>query len=323
LVIGSPVDDQLFGGDGNDRLRGRGGDDELTGGPGRDIVVGNRGTDYLADGERDFEAARDVFDGGSSGTGALSDSLSYATRRRGVRIDLRRHTASTEDVIRGHIEQLVGGHGNDRLSGNGQENWLYGDGGADVLRGRGGNDIPEGGPGPDRVYGGRGDDVVWGNEGRDRLFGGPGADNLISREDDLRRPYADALACGSGDDSASSDSRDTLTVACDQVYAAGVLVRPIPTIEAGSATFRLTCSGASFEGCHGQLSLTDASGEAFGSTRFDVPQSFVDTLVQVRVDLTSAAVAALQDGALVQVDLVPDNPLDEDPGGYRALMRAA
>jgi len=165
--------------------------------------------------------------------------------------------------------------------------------------------------------------VVWGNEGRDRLFGGPGADDLISLEDDLRRPYADMLACESGDDSARSDSRDTLTGACEQVQAAGVLVRSIPTIDADSATFQLTCPGGSFEGCHGQLSLTGASGEAFGSTRFDVAERFGDTLVQVRVDLTSPAVAALQGGTLVRVDLVPDDRDLESPGGYRALMRTA
>jgi Ca2+-binding RTX toxin-like protein len=218
------------------------------------------------------------------------------------------------------MESLVGGRGGDRLTGDGDDNNLEGGPGNDVLRGRGGRDIPLGGRGNDRSYGDAGDDVVWGDEGRDRLFGGTGDDFLISLEEQ-GPAFADVLACGRGADDARSDSRDTLTGACEEVvaFSNGFSVGSLPGIDTDSADFELTCFGGSVEGCHGTIRLTGPGGADFGSAQFDVATDAVD--VPVSVPLSAAAVAALERGTIVTVDLVPDAPSDlEEPGGYRASM---
>ena len=62
----------MYGGPGNDTLRGGRGDDQLTGGPGRDVIYGGAGNDQLSDGETDTQAAVDRFDGGPRDPGLTS-----------------------------------------------------------------------------------------------------------------------------------------------------------------------------------------------------------------------------------------------------------
>lgn len=323
-VLSGSVGVVLHGDAGDDVLRGGKGTDELTGGPGRDRLDGRRGDDRLADGERDGQAARDVFVGGPSVDSAgpdRGDSLSYATRRRALRIDLGRRETSTEDAIRG-LETLIGGRGGDRLTGDGDDNQLEGGPGDDLLRGGRGQDIPQGGRGDDRVYGGEDGDVVWGDEGEDRLFGGDGADLLIGLEDRGAK-RADDLRCGTGGDDARTDPGDTLTAACEQVsvFSGGVFLAPVPAIAAGSAEFRLRCSGDP-GGCSGTLSLTGPGGEDFGQTRFALAPGATDA--PVRVALTPAGSEQIGRGAIVQVDLVSDRPPElEEPGGYRVRLQAS
>src|SRR5439155_4198523 len=64
---------------------------------------------------------------------------------------------------------LIGGVGNDRLTGG-----L----GTDDLYGRDGNDTLAGGGGADSLYGENGDDTLAGDDGNDTLFGGFGNDSL-------------------------------------------------------------------------------------------------------------------------------------------------
>ena len=324
-LTGGRPRNELDGGPGGDTIRGGRGDDELTGGPGRDRLFGEGGDDTLIDGETDAQAARDVIDGGRSVDSAgndKGDALDYTRRRRGLRVDLERGRTNTEDRFSG-IESVLGGRGNDRLSGDRDENWLEGRGGDDVIDGRGGGDIPQGGEGEDRVEGGDGDDTVWGDEGRDALSGGRGDDFVISLEEQ-GPASADELECGTGDDDARSDARDTLTRACERVvaFSNGLSVRTLPRIAGDTARFRLTCFGGSVDGCHGTLTLQSTVGEAFGSVHFDVGNDVENA--PVTVPLTAAAVEALAGGTVVRVDLLPDAPSDlEEPGGYRVFMRRA
>ena len=55
-----------------------------------------------------------------------------------------------EDTIR-NIENVIGGSGNDTLTGDGLANALFGNGGNDILKGGGGNDVLDGGTGIDRA----------------------------------------------------------------------------------------------------------------------------------------------------------------------------
>jgi hypothetical protein len=327
-LVGSQGYNILDGGAGRDVLRGGAHDDTLTGGPGRDRVYGGVGDDFLIDGETDAQAARDLFVGGSSRDTRgpdVGDTVSYFSRKHDLRIDLGRNPirTSTEDVLRG-FESVGGGSGDDKLSGDGDDNQFNGGPGRDVLNGRGGSDIPSGGAGQDRVEGGSGPDVVWGDGGSDRLSGGSGQDFVIALEEVGPRG-ADRIVCGPGSDSTRSDSSDTLPTGggCEQLvaFSNGLGLGTQPAIDEDSADFGMTCFGGSVEGCHGTIRLSGPGGRSFGETHFDVERDAVDA--PVSVPLTQAAVEALESRTLVRVDLVPDDAESglEEPGGYRAFMR--
>jgi Ca2+-binding RTX toxin-like protein len=84
--------------------------------------------------------------------------------------------------VRGSVEGIGGGDGNDVLTGNASDNGISGGDGADVIDGGKGADFfLSGGDGEDVVRGGGGDDqAVLGGEGSDRLFGGGGDDSFES-----------------------------------------------------------------------------------------------------------------------------------------------
>jgi Ca2+-binding RTX toxin-like protein len=75
---------------------------------------------------------------------------------------------------------LRGGPGNDRLTGgaNVLGDRLVGGPGDDVLSGMSGPDVLYGGPGNDILLGGPGDDKLCGGPGDDKLLGGSGNDTL-------------------------------------------------------------------------------------------------------------------------------------------------
>jgi hypothetical protein len=138
-LIGSPAPDKLWGGAGDDRISGGGADDRLTGGDGADRLIGGEGDDRLADGEVETSsAARDVFDGGAG-----RDTVSYRARATGVEVDLRDpdHAGAPGESDRLlAVENAAGGHGDDVLSGDAEDNVIRGWEGWDRVRGRGGED---------------------------------------------------------------------------------------------------------------------------------------------------------------------------------------
>ena len=139
-IIGSNYDDriiargndenQLFGGRGNDRLIAGGGNDLVEGGPGADTLDGD--------------------DNSYQPTSQDSDTLSYGSSRGGVTINLSLQYSSAADPS-GHyatgsggdasgdkfrgFENIQGGRGNDRLTGDQYDNVLIGGPGADSLHG--------------------------------------------------------------------------------------------------------------------------------------------------------------------------------------------
>jgi hypothetical protein len=216
----------LYGGAGDDLLRGGDFDDDLRGGSGADVLEGRDGDDELT-GDGDHTSA-DVLDGGA-GDG---DTVSYVDRTLGVTVDLERARGNGApgegDRIRG-VENAAGGSGSDRLLGSDARNYLYGDypalcgcaadGGSvaehDVMAGRGGSDVLYGTPGADRLLGGSGrdeidgwqggDDLLSGGSGGDSLNGGPGMVRIVGGDgdDDIEAddesPRSD-VACGRGGD---------------------------------------------------------------------------------------------------------------------------
>ena len=152
--------ENLIGSSHADRLFGNGADNKLEGGAGNDIIVAGGGADTVEGG-----AGADTLDGDGDANGDTTgfapraaqislDTLSYANSTGGVTINLSRQYAAadatssqrdahyatgtggdaTGDRFRG-FENITGGMGNDRLTGDSFSNTLIGGAGADVLDG--------------------------------------------------------------------------------------------------------------------------------------------------------------------------------------------
>ena len=169
-VDGGGGNDQIAGGAGNDSLNGDSGNDTINGGTGNDVIDGGAGintVDYsfaAADGAEgeiaaaSFAAAVVNLATGSGGRGSESDTLS-------------------------NIQNVIGTHLNDRLTGDGQDNVLIGGAGVDTLDGGGGDDVLIAGggslfDGADEMSGGAGDDSFVIGSGTFDVDGGAGTDTL-------------------------------------------------------------------------------------------------------------------------------------------------
>jgi Ca2+-binding RTX toxin-like protein len=139
LLAGGDGDDWLYSASDNNTLNGGSGNDVLqvafgsgnvlNGGDGNDLLLGGVGNDTLQG-------------------GAGEDTVNYAATTLGVTVDLTAGTATgTEigtDALSG-IERVIGGQGNDSLSGDANDNVLEGGGGNDTLSGGAGDDVLNGG----------------------------------------------------------------------------------------------------------------------------------------------------------------------------------
>ena len=152
VLTGTAAADALRGRAGADLLLGLGGDDELIGAGDGDTLRGGPGNDSLL-----------------GGPGA--DTASYRDATGPVTVDLTTGFASGSlgsDFL-DEVENLEGGPGADRLTGDGLGNWLGGRLGNDRLYGQGGDD---------RLFGQGGDDLLEGGFGNDRLDGSTGTDKV-------------------------------------------------------------------------------------------------------------------------------------------------
>jgi len=153
VFIGTPDNDSLTGGSGDDLLFGFSGNDLLAGEDGNDDLFGGSGDDDL--------------DGGLG-----KDNL---------------YGGTGNDRLNGNLgdDKLHGGSGNDNLVGGYYEfgnDYLYGDAGDDTLSGGFGNDMLSGGAGNDMLFG-TGSIIPIGFQSPrtdeiDILSGGSGADNF-------------------------------------------------------------------------------------------------------------------------------------------------
>jgi Ca2+-binding RTX toxin-like protein len=205
-ITGGTGANRLEGGGGNDTLSGGAGGDTLLGQAGDDTITYTTGdgTDLLVDGGEGVDTFSIL---GNAGGNTVSvsydgsaitamagvvtsllnvehvtvdlaggtDVLSYAASSASVSVDLGAHAASGFSALLGpainNIENVIGGTGNDTLSGDGGANTLAGGGGNDLLSGGGGNDTVTGDAGNDTFMAGVGD-------GNDAYNGGAGIDTL-------------------------------------------------------------------------------------------------------------------------------------------------
>jgi Ca2+-binding RTX toxin-like protein len=129
---------------------------------------------------------------------------------------------SKADVLRGEDgdDVLDSGLGNDLIYGGFGNDIVQAGDGADIVYGGDGNDLLQGGAGADVIRGGFGDDNLQGSTGKDTMFGGAGTD-VLQGDEDADFLYGglgfDAILGGAGRDSLfGGDGRDTLTGGLDQ-----------------------------------------------------------------------------------------------------------
>jgi Ca2+-binding RTX toxin-like protein len=174
-ISGNAGQDSLYGNGGNDVIKGGDGDDYAYGGSGADSFAGGYGDDYFY-----AESGADGPDTVSGGPGHY-DVMSYYNRSTKVIADLDGNAddgaVGEHDRIGTDIEEIDGGSGNDKLTGNNGDNYLYGYAGSDTIVGGAGDDSLSGGDDGDSVHGGKGDDYFTGNDlGNDHLYGEGGDD---------------------------------------------------------------------------------------------------------------------------------------------------
>jgi Ca2+-binding RTX toxin-like protein len=166
VLMGEAGDDVLIGGEGNDILVGGAGDDLLMGGAGDDVLDGGDGTDVVrGKGGNDtivasLDGASDVVDGGEG-----IDTLDATAALVAMVVDLAAGLAASAEIGRdslASIERVIGGAGDDVLTGSHADETFDGGGGSDA------------------IDAGAGDDVVVGSRDRanDTLAGGQGTDTL-------------------------------------------------------------------------------------------------------------------------------------------------
>ena len=152
------------GGQGGDRLVGNAGPNFLRGGTGGDTVNGGAGNDTLQDGNS--SATPNGSDTLIGGPGVDIADYQFSNGNLTLSLDGKRNDTSVGggsvgiDNIHADVENVLGGLGNDHITGNPKANRLVGADGNDTLAGLGGNDVLLPGAGEDDVKGGPGRDVA-------------------------------------------------------------------------------------------------------------------------------------------------------------------
>ncbi len=192
-LIGNAGNDSLTSGDGNDTLTGGDGDDRLSAGPGNDSLDAGAGNDSVNGGFGD-----DIFGGGAGRD--LAD-YTYETRNLVITLDGIAHSGAIgeKDLLSVDVENLLGGAGNDLLTGSSAKNYIKGYAGKDTILGLNGNDT---------LVGGKGNDSLAGNKGVDLLYGEVGINTLNALD---KGTLADRIFTATKTDVIIKDAVDVVT----------------------------------------------------------------------------------------------------------------
>jgi Ca2+-binding RTX toxin-like protein len=188
-LAGGSGDDYLVGNGAPNRLTGNAGNDWLSGGPAGDCSVdvdvldGGAGDDRFLQG-----ASADCADSMLGGVGV--DRADYQQRTGNVLITLEGTPNDGEsgeaDNVKTDVEQVLGGGGDDVITGSSNGDELHGGPGADVLTGGAGNDV---------LIGDGGNDVLNGDAGSD-TFLESGVDDAYSSGSEQRGAGGDTMNGG-------------------------------------------------------------------------------------------------------------------------------
>lgn len=157
-IASGTIIENVFSGDGDDKLVGNATANQMNGGRGDDWLEGRAGADTLTG-------------------GAGIDTASYEHSAAQVTVDLSLGTGTNGDAQGDRlydIENVYGSGFGDSITGNAASNYLAGNAGNDVLKGMAGDDTLTGGDGDDSLFGGDGDDELYGAGGNDSIDGGAG-----------------------------------------------------------------------------------------------------------------------------------------------------
>ena len=149
LVLGDG-DDTVDGGIGNDDIDGGKGADQINAGAGDDTILGGEGDDYIDAGAGDDSVnagiGNDTVVGGPGNDtlqgGSGVDTLDYTAETQSVTVNLTTGVSTTSDGddTTSDFENVLGGAGNDTLTGNNAANFIDGKGGSDSISTGLGND---------------------------------------------------------------------------------------------------------------------------------------------------------------------------------------
>ncbi len=218
-------------------IHGNAGNDTIVSGLGNDEIFGDAGSNTLAYASVQ-QSGLNIVDRGTNGvTATLPNAGQTATGGK---------TGGPEkDIIHSDISTLVGGNGNDVLTGNDSANTILGvapagtagvkpgPAGNDILLGGGGNDLMFGAEGNDFLFGGTGNDVMLGADGNDWLVGQAGTDTFNSGAGDdhnfAKDGQKDNITCGAGNDVVQADPIDVEPAGdCESISTAAATLSAQP-----------------------------------------------------------------------------------------------
>lgn len=198
-IHGGDGNDKIDGGENNDTLYGEDGNDTLIGGANNDKLIGGYGDDKL-DGDAELDAAvYDYLRNGEYIVGSLTAGTVDAFTSAGVALD-------DNDTLL-NVETLIGGDGNDTLTGSADVDALYGGSGDDwFVATLGDGDKMDGGANTS-ISGGGGDTVDFSGIGSlvsvnldlGTAGGGAGVKFLTNIENIIGTDYNDTIKGNTGD----------------------------------------------------------------------------------------------------------------------------
>lgn len=306
LLIGGSGSDTLLGGNGNDLLKGGIGFDDLSGGAGNDYLYGEADSDNMRGGEGSDtliggigndayffdDAIADQIDTVVELAGEGFDQLHFGAMTNAVTVNLTNDatmaTMSHRVVKTGaagqaaNLEIVLGGSGNDVITGNAAANFLMGGEGNDTIDGGDGDDpLLQGGGGNDIIIGGNGNDSLLGDSGDDTLIGGTGNNSLVGGAGDDVYVFADTtvnqldtvwetadLGAGTGDtlDFSAMSVPITINLTSDAILAGSAHLLVQTGLSGQAANFENANGGSGNDSITGNSLVNVLSGNGGNDT---------------------------------------------------------